>query len=447
MTYKHVFGEFNEWEVVIWDPYLNSCVPISHVYCNRESRQAYGMVWDGWFEAIKMVTGAELKIKAIHGEGSHTIFMVDGAAAQVQGLGDNLLRRNNPAISKIDTLIAEEIVQHLIRTCNVHCNRKLDSLRAVMSPEDFEYISRFRYIYYPEEMKKFQQWCLDHHEQKVQDWMRNKLAHPWYIPSLCRHFSKIPKDDWDLSPNDTNLNEQSHPASNMATGIGLNLLPAILSIYEHDLQIATDRETAYKSHILKNPRNALVHRFHSNARRSSNHAKRADESHEKREALRQLEAELALAKQQQRESADKVKALQAEKKQQSGGKKWNLRTSGRGIRTPSIASSSSANKENDPFLQPPTAFTSHSMSTTCHIELEPALEPPFHSQLQPSSGWQPYAELSGTHLQQQQHRVNVPSHGYPAFPASTCPPAIHFNAAASRSGGPIPCQYNEGRDW
>ncbi|KIJ56227.1 hypothetical protein M422DRAFT_239442 [Sphaerobolus stellatus SS14] len=44
------------------------------------------------------------------------------------------------------------------------------------SAEDFEYISRFRYIYEGTEMAKFEKWCLEHKEKKVQEWMCNKLA-------------------------------------------------------------------------------------------------------------------------------------------------------------------------------------------------------------------------------------------------------------------------------
>jgi len=61
----------------------------------------------------------------------------------------------------------------------------------------------------------------------VLDWWQNKLAYPWYIPALCWHFSKIPEQDWDLGPAETNLNEQSHPATNRTTGIHILLAEAI----------------------------------------------------------------------------------------------------------------------------------------------------------------------------------------------------------------------------
>jgi len=60
------------------------------------------------------------------------------------------------------------------------------------------------------------------------DWTRNKIAHPWYIPPLCHHFSNSKQEDWDLSPTDNNLNEMSHPATTWGTGVGLSLLEAVL---------------------------------------------------------------------------------------------------------------------------------------------------------------------------------------------------------------------------
>lgn len=40
--------------------------------------------------------------------------------------------------------------------------------------------------------------------------------------------SKIPEEDWYLTPGDTNLNESAHPLTNMHTGINLPLYDAVL---------------------------------------------------------------------------------------------------------------------------------------------------------------------------------------------------------------------------
>ena len=59
------------------------------------------------------------------------------------------------------------------------------------------------------------------------EWYRNKVMHPWYLPSLLRFLTKIPHDDWDVNRRDTNINEGSHPATNQVTGKGLTLLEGI----------------------------------------------------------------------------------------------------------------------------------------------------------------------------------------------------------------------------
>ncbi|KAF8522570.1 hypothetical protein BU17DRAFT_64266 [Hysterangium stoloniferum] len=232
-TYKHIFGAFNEWEIVIWHPYLcrhestyslilifielrrYSGVAIGRIYCNRETRQAYHLIWTEWFKAIERVTNKSVEFKALHKEGKHAIFMVDSSAPQMQGLGDFLLTQNDPLVSRIATKDPQIIVHGF------------EPLKAVCSHEDYNHIAHFQYITTQEKMDEFTAWCLGHEQPKVQDWWRNKLAYPWYIPALCRHFSKVPSADWDLRPTNTNLNQQSHQATNRATGVHIPLAEAI----------------------------------------------------------------------------------------------------------------------------------------------------------------------------------------------------------------------------
>ncbi|GJJ10367.1 hypothetical protein Clacol_004593 [Clathrus columnatus] len=202
-------------------------IAISRVYCNRKNRQAFWLIWRGWMEAICTITEKLLAIKALYGEGRHVAFLIDSCAAQIQGLGGYLLTLNDPAKSGIITSDAEEIVQYVIWTCDVHCNRNLDALGSVCTPEDMDRIHHFQFLSTQEEMDAFITFCQNHPHAKVKDWITNKLKYPWYLPSLCHHFSKIPPRDWDLTPADMNLNETSHPATNCATGINLPLLEAI----------------------------------------------------------------------------------------------------------------------------------------------------------------------------------------------------------------------------
>ncbi|KAF8520178.1 hypothetical protein BU17DRAFT_89177 [Hysterangium stoloniferum] len=170
-TYKCIFGAFNEWQIVIWHPYLyhyestyslilifiELCgylgVAIGRIYCNCETRQAYHLIWTEWFKAIERVTSKSVKFKALHKEGKHAIFMVDGSAPQMQDLGDFLLTQNDPLLGA---------------------------------------------------------WG-----------MNNRKFETGGGTSLHIHA------DWDLGPTNTNLNEQSHQATNRATGVHIPLAEAI----------------------------------------------------------------------------------------------------------------------------------------------------------------------------------------------------------------------------
>lgn len=107
---------------------MSSGISISQVYCNRETQQAFCMIWHGWMDAIRTITGKPLLIKALHGEGQHVTFLMDRCAVQVQGLGDHLLTLNDPAKSGISTSDPDELVQYMIRMCDVHCNRYAHNL-------------------------------------------------------------------------------------------------------------------------------------------------------------------------------------------------------------------------------------------------------------------------------------------------------------------------------
>ncbi|KAF8508185.1 hypothetical protein BU17DRAFT_70896 [Hysterangium stoloniferum] len=410
-TYKRVFGAFNEWEIVIWHPYLCRRVAIGRIYCNRETRQAYRLIWTEWFKAIERVTNKSVKFKALHKEGKHAIFMVDGSAPQVQGLGDFLLTQNDPLVSRIATKDPQIIVQYCSRICNIHCQRGVEPLKAVCSHEDYNRIVHFQYITTQEKMDEFTAWCLGHEQPKVQDWWRNKLAYPWYIPALCRHFSKVPSADWDLGPTNTNLNEQSHQATNRATGVHIPLAEAIDSAFEYDKQISRELQLASENCILTNHQNTLTHWFISNNHRTSLRIERVDTADRIRKEVTNIEIKLAAALEEKKIAIENVNQLRTEKKQVSSGKKINLKTSGRGFPTPAVAISTE--KENFPF--PSLSLPSSSYPTSAepfYASLPPELEPP------PSS-----YNVHLSYLQQSRLYTN----SEPVFPSATCPPNLRSN--------------------
>jgi hypothetical protein len=75
----------------VFSIYLSmSGMTVARIYCNRETRQAFRMIWSGWLNALENATGQRLRIKPIHREGSLGTMLMDGSVPQIQGLGDAL---------------------------------------------------------------------------------------------------------------------------------------------------------------------------------------------------------------------------------------------------------------------------------------------------------------------------------------------------------------------
>ncbi|KIJ26239.1 hypothetical protein M422DRAFT_71951 [Sphaerobolus stellatus SS14] len=211
------------------------------------------------------------------------------------------------------------------------------------------------------------------------------------------------------------------------------------SAFECDRQVAHDRAVAKEQSILINHRNNLTQRLAANGNRAANRAKKADKEIEVRTMLSALEAKMAVVAQQQKDVGEEMKPLRAQKKQASGGKKRNLKSSGRGQPTPAFKSipSTSATKENDPFLTSMQASTSsfhhhpHPPSNTQYsfaLHLPPELEPPPPSLHLPTcaqglSAWHSntnYSTYHGPYPLQPRNDL---------LPPSSCPPSFSHSGA------------------
>jgi hypothetical protein len=144
-TYKRVWGDWKEWEVVIWDnrlskrasdasvyfPFstssLTKCydylgVTVARIYCTRETRLAFATMFRELWKLIEKVTGKPMRFKFLHGSGLKAI-LVDGDKRQVEGCGDDLVLRAQAA----DSLIKEDdplkIVEYIVKTCDIHLER------------------------------------------------------------------------------------------------------------------------------------------------------------------------------------------------------------------------------------------------------------------------------------------------------------------------------------
>ncbi|KAF8518673.1 hypothetical protein BU17DRAFT_66302 [Hysterangium stoloniferum] len=231
--------------------------------------QAYHLIWTEWFKAIECVTSKGIKIKAPHKEGKHAIFMVDGSAPQMQGLGDFLLTQNDPLVSGIATKDPQIIVQHCSRICNIHC--------------------------------QWRRWM----NLQLGAWgMNNRKSETGGRTSLHIHA------DWDLGPTNTNLNEQSHQATNHATGIHIPFAEAIDSAFEYDKQIARELQSALENCILKNHQNTLTHHFISNNNhQTSLHIERVDKADHICKEVTNIEFKLAAVLEEKKIAIENVNQL------------------------------------------------------------------------------------------------------------------------------------------
>lgn len=145
--------------------------------------------------------------------------------------------------------------------------------------------------------------------------------------------SKIPQDDWYLTPGDTNLNESAHPYTNMHTGTNLPILEAIKKYvqgsmysinylftnssnraYELDLSVEARIKQAEKDCILTNHRNTKPERDHANRKRQESRNRLANARKDTEETLDDLEDQIQAASQAQKEAQLRAKELRERKK-------------------------------------------------------------------------------------------------------------------------------------
>jgi len=100
-------------------------VIVVHAYCNSAAKEAFGYVWEGFFNVIKMATGKEIEFKVFNDSRNIQCIILDMEAAQVQGLGGTIIqmKMNDPLISKIAEIDPDIIIQYLIKLCYIHWDR------------------------------------------------------------------------------------------------------------------------------------------------------------------------------------------------------------------------------------------------------------------------------------------------------------------------------------
>ncbi|KAE9386169.1 hypothetical protein BT96DRAFT_1026346 [Gymnopus androsaceus JB14] len=192
----------------------------------RETREAFHMVWKSLWDEAERVTGRP---------------------PQINACGDDLLQRIRslpldklPAdLSQVNS--AKDIPPFIMRLCLVHLDRDFDKLTPHLTKEENQKIRSIRYLKTEDEISELLDWCESSPNKHIRDWAMDKKQAPWFVPLINEHHTQIPREDWFLSPSDTNLNEGAHPFTNFRSGTGLALLEAI------DMRFKIDSEVLHPS--------------------------------------------------------------------------------------------------------------------------------------------------------------------------------------------------------
>ncbi|KAJ3491080.1 hypothetical protein NLJ89_g11374 [Agrocybe chaxingu] len=296
-TYKRVHGDWKEWEVVIWDKKLNMRLTVARIYSNHETRSAFSRMWTGFWDTVERVTGKPFLFKFMDGCGTRAI-LVDGCKPQVDGCGDALIIQimKRGGKSKIAEMDPQTVVQHIVQTCDVHLERKLDDLAKTLPQDVMSRVRGFPFLKTSEEVKDFKKFCEESEYKNLRDWIIDKKGSPWFIPSVNRFMSKIPEEDWFLTPGNTNLNESAHPFTNKHTGINLPLLDAIKQAQALDMDVEKTVHQSEDSCILETRANAAAEREDTAA------------------TLKDIDHELKSLTQAQKDGRDHAKELRERKK-------------------------------------------------------------------------------------------------------------------------------------
>ncbi|EDR04794.1 uncharacterized protein LACBIDRAFT_330283 [Laccaria bicolor S238N-H82] len=312
-TYKHVFGKWKEWEVVVWDSRLNMRVTVARIYCTHETREAFRSMWTGLWDTVEMVTKKKVEFKFIDGRGLSAI-LVDGCKPQVNACGDDLVKRIQDRNSPLSERDPQLVVQHIVRTCVVHLQRFFNELAKSIPSEVVDRVRSFPFLETTRDIEEFVKWCEESEYPKIKNWIIDKKSSPWFIPSINQYMSKIHEEDWFLTPGDTNLNESAHPHTNLHTGIGLPILEAIQKAYELDCDVEAKLGQAEDDCILPNNRNTKPECDHNNRKRKEARSRKATERQTAQEDLEDLDAQIESAAAAGKASQALVKELREKRK-------------------------------------------------------------------------------------------------------------------------------------
>ncbi|KAF8229096.1 hypothetical protein L208DRAFT_1288337, partial [Tricholoma matsutake] len=200
-------GELDECEFVIWHAPTNKhkcCITIAHVYCNSATHKAFDYLFEALFTSIEKATGHKVRFHVFEPTtGNLLAIILDMEAAQVQGLGDALvkLQMNKSQQSRIYNTDPEVIVQYILKLCTVHFERCSDELVEAVGHNGVDYLNKFRALMSTSDIAAWHAFCKDHPSEKLKsqfssintlmclsmtpsDWYAHKISYPWLLPGF-----------------------------------------------------------------------------------------------------------------------------------------------------------------------------------------------------------------------------------------------------------------------
>ncbi|KAJ7189957.1 hypothetical protein GGX14DRAFT_607445 [Mycena pura] len=236
-TFKRVEGTMNEWEIAIFNDrynmraYFNAIFCI--LYCDRNTEAAFYQLFYELFDVVRHVTGRELAIRPFRPDGNCRVVLMDGEEAQVLGYGNFLVQYNDPVVSGINSRDPIILLSYSYKVCQVHAQRNIDKLPKTIPVDVIRTLKSITGLKSQVEIDKWVAFCESQSYEAVINWFRPK-RNGWFLQSVNRFLSNIAEEDWDLTPNNTNIVESAHARRNAETSIHLPLLASILKAEERD---------------------------------------------------------------------------------------------------------------------------------------------------------------------------------------------------------------------
>ncbi|KAJ7789997.1 hypothetical protein B0H14DRAFT_3161631 [Mycena olivaceomarginata] len=292
---------------------LDKRTVIGRVWSNKATREAFVVVWNGIFEAIKLITGKSLNFKVFSKKSSLLGAIGDSEGAQAQGLGDVIILRqmNTPHVNGVPTVTVVSILLFIWKTCLVHFKRGVFKLEAHVDDYVFNCLLGFPYLETSEEIAAYRDFCQASTNPKVQSWWAHKISYPWLLPSLNRSLTQMSHLHWDLTPGDTNPIEGSHMQDNQVNHTNLTILEAVLSARAYDQETARIITASKASGVMENGNNSQMARFSAQARRQARSRVKAMEK-ANADGGKELRGKLLKSQQQIATRDAEIKRLQAE---------------------------------------------------------------------------------------------------------------------------------------